>query len=86
MPAQLLFVILKMKRGKENSMDVECTLNTYDKDCTGAAILKVSNVVFDGKKVRLTVITKDFTSLSVNVIGDELISAVQKCILNWRGV
>lgn len=67
-------------------MDVECTLNTYDKDSTGTALLKVSSVVFDGNKVRLTVITKDFMSLSVNVIGDELISAVQKCILNWRGV
>lgn len=67
-------------------MDVECTLNTYDKDGTGTALLKVSSVVFDGNKVRLTVITKDYTSISLNVVGDELISAVQKCILNWRGV
>ncbi len=67
-------------------MDVECTLNSYDRDCISATLLKVGNVTFDGHKVRLTVIKQDGTSLGLNVIGDELISAIQKCLLDWRGV
>lgn len=67
-------------------MDIECTLNTYNKDNIGANLLKVNNVMFDGHKVRLTVIRQDFTSFSITVVGDELISAVQKCMLNWRGL
>ena len=67
-------------------MDIECTLNSYDRDGISATLLKVGNVTFDGLNVRLTVIKQDGTSISLNVIGDELISAVQKCMLNWRGV
>ena len=67
-------------------MDVECTLNSYNKDCITNTLLKVGSVSFDGHKVRQTVIKQDGTSLSLNVVGDELISAVQKCMLNWRGV
>lgn len=67
-------------------MDVECTLNSYSKDGVATTLLKVSNVVFDGHKVRLTVVTQDGARLSLNVVGDELISAVQKCMLNWRGL
>ena len=65
-------------------MDVECTLNSYDKDCITNTLLKVGSVSFDGHKVRLTVIKQDGTSLGLNVIGDEIISAVQ-CMLDWRG-
>lgn len=67
-------------------MDIECTLNTYDKDSIGTALLKVNSVMFDGHKVRLTIIRQDGTSFSVAVVGDELISAIQKCTLNWRGL
>lgn len=67
-------------------MDVECTLNSYNKDSITSTLLKVGNVMFDGHKVRLTIITQDGTSFGLNVVGDELISAVQKCMLNWRGV
>ena len=67
-------------------MNVECTLNSYNKDGITSTLLKVGNVMFDGHKVRLTIITQDGTSLGLNVVGDELISAVQKCMLNWRGV
>ncbi len=66
-------------------MDIECTLNCYGKDGIATTILKVSNAIFDGNKVRLTVVTQDGARLSINVVGDELISAVQKCMLDWRG-
>ena len=66
-------------------MDIECTLNSYGKDGMATTILKVSNAIFDGNKVRLTVVTQDGARLSLNVVGDELISAVQKCMLDWRG-
>lgn len=67
-------------------MDVECTLNSYNKDGIASTLLKVGSVSFDEHNVRLTVIKQDGTSLSLNVIGDELISAIQKCMLNRRGV
>lgn len=67
-------------------MDIECTLNSYGKDGVATTLLKVSNAMFDGHKVRLTVMTQDGYRLSLNVVGDELISAVQKCTLNWRGL
>lgn len=67
-------------------MDVECTLKSYGKDGVATTVLKVSNAIFDGHKVKLTVVTQDGVRLSLNVIGDELISAVQKCMLNWRGI
>ena len=66
-------------------MDVECTINSYGKDGIATTILKVSNSIFDGHKVRLTVVTQDGARLSLNVVGDELISATQKCMLDWRG-
>ena len=68
-------------------MDVECTLNSYNKDCITNTLLKVRSVSFDGHKVNLKVVSNDGARLAVlNVVGDELISAVQKCMLNWRGV
>lgn len=68
-------------------MDVECTLNTYKKDSIDSTVLKVRSVSFDGHKVNLKVASQDGAVLAVlNVVGDELISAVQKCMLNWRGV
>lgn len=67
-------------------MDVECTLNSYSKDGVATTLLKVSNSIFDSHKVRLTVVTQDGARLSLNVVGDELISAIQKCMLNWRGL
>ena len=70
---------------KERRMDVECTLNTYDRNGIGEAIIKVQNSLFDGKKVRITLKTKDGANISVNVVGDELIAATQKCMLTWNG-
>lgn len=68
-------------------MDIECTLNSYNKDGIASTFLKVRNVAFDGNKVHLQVVSNDGARLAVlNVIGDELISAVQKCMLNWEGV
>ena len=68
-------------------MDVECTLNSYKKDGIGTLLLKVSNVAFDGHKVNLTVVSQGGTKHTcIDVVGDELISAVQKCMLNWRGL
>lgn len=66
-------------------MDIECTLNSYGKDGIATTLLIVRNAIFDGNKVRLTVVTQDGARLSLNVVGDELISAVQKCMLDWRG-
>lgn len=69
-------------------MDVSCILTTYDpSDKVAPLLVKVMSSPYDGKKVTLSIKQQGETlPTTVNVVGDELISAVQRCLLNWRGV
>jgi len=67
-------------------MEVECLLPTYDKNGEiDGTLIKVSSITFDGTKVRLTMLTPDRALISANLVGEELISAVKRCMLDWRG-
>lgn len=69
-------------------MDVRCILSTYDSsDKVAPSLVKVMNSPCDGNKVTLAIVQQGETlPTTVTVVGDELISAVQRCLLNWRGV
>lgn len=70
-------------------MDVECIMTTYTESGNAAdAVLRVRNMAFDNKKVKLILqnpANPDRASICVNIVGDELISAVKRCMLDWRG-
>lgn len=70
-------------------MDVECIMTTYTESGNVAdTVLRVRNMAFDNKKVKLILqnpATPDRASICVNVVGDELISAIKRCMLDWRG-
>ena len=66
-------------------MDVKCIMNTYTKDGMSNTILKVESVPFDHDKVRIRMITPDNAPISAVVVGDEMIKAVERCMLDWRG-
>ena len=70
-------------------MDVECIMTTYTESGNVAgAVLRVRNMVYDNEKVKLILqdpATTDRASICVNIVGDELISAVKRCMLDWGG-
>lgn len=69
-------------------MDVRCILSAYDSSNKVApSLVKVMSVPWDCEKVTLAIVQHgDTVPTTVNVVGDELISAVQRCLLNYRGV
>ena len=70
-------------------MDVECIMTTYTESGNVAdAVLRVRNMAYNNEKVKLILqhpATPDRASICVNIVGDELISAVKRCMLDWRG-
>lgn len=78
-----------MKRRKEKRMDVECIMTTYTESGNVAdAVLRVRNMAYNNEKVKIILqnpATPDRASICVNVVGGELISAVKRCMLDWRG-
>ena len=59
-------------------MTVTCEIHDYSKPAQPS--IRIHNAVFDGKKVELEIKGERYT-----VEGEELISAVQKCMLNCFG-
>lgn len=78
-----------MERERKKRMDIECTMTTYTESGNVAdAVLRVRNMAYDNEKVKLILqypATTDRASIYVNIVGDELISAVKQCMLDWRG-
>lgn len=66
-------------------MDVKCIMNTYTKDRIGNTLLEVESVPFDHYKVRIRMMTPDNALISAVVVGDEMIKAVERCMLDWKG-
>ena len=70
-------------------MDVECIMTTYTESGNVAdAVLRVRNMAFDNEKVKLMLqnpATPDRVRICINIVGDELISAVKRCMLDQRG-
>ena len=66
-------------------MDVKCIMNTYTKDRISDTLLEVESVPFDHDKVRIRMRTPDNAPISAVVVGDEMIKAVERCMLDWRG-
>lgn len=67
-------------------MDVECIMTTYTESGNVAdTVLRVRNMAYNNEKVKLILqnpSTPDRASICVNIVGDELISAVKRCMLD----
>ena len=62
-------------------MEVKCTITDYSDDKHNYNAVEVSSVFADGDNVKIS-----FNGISITVSAEELISAVTKCKLNYKGV